>query len=206
MYDTKNGTASSLIAAATSLFSRHGYEGTSVRAITREAGTNLGAITYHFGSKEALYDAVFEAVVEPSVQHLARASGGSGDALSRIDRFVRGLFAFLTEHPELPKLLAHHLAGSRPMPEAGRRTMRSNIGLLSILIAEGQRDGSIRSGDPLLMALSVGSQPIFLTLMRDALREGTSLDQADPDKLAQLVDSVVGFVRAGLAPPPGAAP
>ena len=31
-----------------------GYEGTSMRMITGEAGVNLAAVNYHFGSKEAL--------------------------------------------------------------------------------------------------------------------------------------------------------
>lgn len=194
-----SATAADLITAATTLFARNGYRGTSVRAITRAAGTNLGAITYHFGSKDALYDAVFQAVVEPSVQHLAHAGTGAGTAIERIERVVRALFGYLERRPEFPRLLAHHLAGSRPMPDSGRRTMRANIGLLSLLIAEGQRDGSIREGDPFLLALSVGAQPMFLALMKQALREGAAIDQADPHTRGQLVGSVVGFVREGLA-------
>ncbi|HSG82026.1 MAG TPA: helix-turn-helix domain-containing protein, partial [Gemmatimonadota bacterium] len=54
-------TAEALLRAAHHLFARFGYDGTSVRAITREAGSNLGAVTYHFGSKEALYDSVLVA-------------------------------------------------------------------------------------------------------------------------------------------------
>lgn len=199
MNDPPTGTAADLLSAATALFARHGYEGTSVRAITHEAGTNLGAITYHFGSKDALYEAVFAAVVEPSVQHLASAASGAGTPLGRIERFVRSFFEYLQQHPELPRLLAHHLAGSRPMPEPGRRTMRGNMGLLSLLIAEGQRDGSIREGDPFLMALSIGAQPIFLSLTRQALREGAAIDQDDPHTWRRLVESVVEFVRQGLA-------
>lgn len=202
MYDSLTGTASDLVQAATQLFAAHGFEGTSVRTITTAAGANLGAITYHFGSKEALYEAVFAVVAEPSVQHLTEASAEPGTPLQRIERVVRALFAYLHEHPELPCLLAHHLAGSRSMPEAARRTMRGNIGLLRLLIAEGQRTGDIRNGEPFLLALSVGAQPIFLSLMRRALREGTSFDQDDPNARAQLVESVVGFVRRGLAAAP----
>jgi AcrR family transcriptional regulator len=37
----------------------HGYEGTSMRQITGEAGVNLAAVNYHFGSKESLMQEVF---------------------------------------------------------------------------------------------------------------------------------------------------
>ncbi len=42
------------------LFSEHGINGVSLRAITSEAGANSAAANYHFGSKKGLLDAVFE--------------------------------------------------------------------------------------------------------------------------------------------------
>ncbi len=38
----------------------HGYEGTSMRQITGDAGVNLAAVNYHFGTKEQLLQAVFK--------------------------------------------------------------------------------------------------------------------------------------------------
>ncbi len=51
-----------LVEAARQLFASAGYDATSVRDITARAHANLGAITYHFGSKQALYHAVIERV------------------------------------------------------------------------------------------------------------------------------------------------
>ncbi len=48
-------TRQSIIDAATTLFSKHGYRGASVREICANAGASANAITYHFGSKEQLY-------------------------------------------------------------------------------------------------------------------------------------------------------
>ncbi len=77
--------------------------------------------------------------------------------------------------------------------------MRANIGTLAKLIRDGQREGTIRDGDPRLMAFSVGGQPIMLALLRDALSQSVGLDQDDPTTRARLAESVVRFVRAGLA-------
>lgn len=52
-------TRERILDAAERLFMAHGYEGTSVRQITGEAGVNLAAANYHFGSKEALMREVF---------------------------------------------------------------------------------------------------------------------------------------------------
>jgi AcrR family transcriptional regulator len=192
-------TRAQLIRAGIELFSSQGFSETSVRELTRAAVANLGAITYHFGSKAALYEAVFGAVAEPVREVLERAAAADGPPIDRIERCVRAHFAHLRRHPELPRLIVRQLAGSRPLPEAARRAMQGNIGLLAGLIAQGQRDGSIRAGDPRHLALSVAGQPIFLALMAPALREGAGIDPTAPATRNDVVESAVGFIRAGLA-------
>ncbi len=193
------GTADTLVQAARKLFAAHGFDGTSVRAITTEAGTNLGAITYHFGSKQALYEAVIATCIGPSQARLRAAAEEPGEPLDRIEAAVRAFFAFLYENPDLPQLMMQQLASSRPIPEAALQTMRGNIETFASLIHEGQAGGSIRPGDARLMALSIGAQPIWLTLARRALQEGVAIDQTDSATRAQIVESVARFVRAGLA-------
>ncbi len=48
-------TKLALINAAGELFSEHGYDGTSTRAIAEKAQVNIAGIKYHFGGKEGLY-------------------------------------------------------------------------------------------------------------------------------------------------------
>jgi AcrR family transcriptional regulator len=202
MNKTATGTPAALINAAHELFARHGYDGASVRAITARAGANLGAITYHFGSKEALYEAVITSAISPSLERLQEAADGEDPPLERLESVVRALFEFLYESPEVPRLMLQQLTGSRPISGAVTEVMRGNIRLAASLIDEGQRDGSIRAGDPQLMALSIGSQPIWFALARRALQAGVAIDQDDPRTRAELVESVVDFVRAGLSAHP----
>ena len=56
--NTESGTKSAILAAAERLFAEHGVQGASMRAITSEAGVNLAAVNYHFGSKEGLVQAL----------------------------------------------------------------------------------------------------------------------------------------------------
>lgn len=51
-------TRERILDVAERLFMAYGYDGTSMRQITGEAGVNLAAANYHFGSKEALLQAV----------------------------------------------------------------------------------------------------------------------------------------------------
>ena len=49
---TSRDTRERILDAAEAVFMAHGYEGASMRQITGEAGVNLAAVNYHFGSKE----------------------------------------------------------------------------------------------------------------------------------------------------------
>ena len=60
MTDNRYGdTRERILDVAERLFMECGYDGTSMRQITGEAGVNLAAVNYHFGSKEALMQEVF---------------------------------------------------------------------------------------------------------------------------------------------------
>src|SRR5260370_80420 len=58
-------TASRIIDAAQRLFIRDGTEATSLRAVTREAGVNVAAIHYYFGSRDELLRAVLDRIIKP---------------------------------------------------------------------------------------------------------------------------------------------
>ena len=56
---TAGDTRSRILDAGERLFMEHGFDGTSMRMITSQAGVNLAAVNYHFGTKELLIQEVF---------------------------------------------------------------------------------------------------------------------------------------------------
>ena len=70
-------TKNRILAAAEALFMEHGFEATSLRQITALAEVNLAAVSYHFGSKEELFESVLTRRLDPmnsmswNVGHLA---------------------------------------------------------------------------------------------------------------------------------------
>ena len=81
-------TKDRILDAAESLFMEHGFEATSLRAITAAAGVNLASVNYHFGSKEVLFQAVLTRRLDPMNQErldllttLERESGNGATAL-----------------------------------------------------------------------------------------------------------------------------
>ena len=58
-------TRALLIATAERLFAKEGIGSVSVRQVNKEAGLGPAAVHYHFGSKEALLDAVLGRHADP---------------------------------------------------------------------------------------------------------------------------------------------
>ncbi len=57
---SQKDTKKRILDAAERLFASEGFHSTSLRMLTKDAGVNLAAVNYHFGSKEELIKAVIE--------------------------------------------------------------------------------------------------------------------------------------------------
>lgn len=77
-------TRRDLLAIATRLFVAHGYQGTSIEAVLREAGISRGALYHHFAGKEALFEAVLDQVEADIAQRVAKAGGGTRDPVEAL--------------------------------------------------------------------------------------------------------------------------
>jgi AcrR family transcriptional regulator len=60
-----------ILETALEVFATEGYEGASTRHLAERAGVNLPAIQYYFGSKEGLFRAVIESIIERTESHMA---------------------------------------------------------------------------------------------------------------------------------------
>jgi AcrR family transcriptional regulator len=66
-------TIKKFLDAAEDVFGRHGYEGTTIRAISSKARVNLGTLQHYWGSKRELFRELFERRFRPLMkEHLRR--------------------------------------------------------------------------------------------------------------------------------------
>ena len=101
-----------------------------------------------------------------------------------------------------PNLILRALATDQPLPPPLLRIMQRNLGTMMGLIRDGQRDGSIRRGDPQLLALSVLAQPFLLRVAARIPRDLAGVDRSDPGTQKRVVTHVVNSVHRSLATHP----
>ena len=83
----QNDCRAELIAAATPLFATKGLNGVSVRELAKAGGTNLAMISYYFGGKAGLYEAVLREVFSGLLE-IAKMAGSDLAASDKFNAYV----------------------------------------------------------------------------------------------------------------------
>ncbi|MGD8322010.1 MAG: TetR family transcriptional regulator [Gemmatimonadota bacterium] len=194
-------TRAALLDAGKKLFAQKGFDGTSVRDITRVAGANLGAITYHFGSKRALYSAVLEAGFASMVDRVGEVASSGGPAMERLERVIEVILEHVAANPEIPRLMLQEVAAGKTPPAEVVAMVRRHAGYIISILSDGWADGTIRQAHPVFSALSVVSQPIFMNVVAPMIREVAGIDLAKRDARVAVADHIKAFVHSGLQGP-----
>ena len=114
-----------LLDAALREFGSRGYYLTQMEHVAATAGVSKALVYQHFPSKEELFAAVTEQVVEGFMSRLPEVLGNAGDALGAWRGAVRLLCDVVTERPEAWALVARHL--DNPELGASLRGLRDQV-------------------------------------------------------------------------------
>lgn len=89
-------TRKRILDAAELTFANEGYGGASIRSITGLAGVDLGAVRYHFGTKDQLLGAVLKRRLDPLCKERLRllelAQGREKGSAPRVEEIVHAFF------------------------------------------------------------------------------------------------------------------
>ena len=151
-----------IITVAEKLFADNSFDGTSVRDIAKEADVNVAMISYYFGSKEKLLEAIFDyrgGYVRLQLENVLNDEKASplSKVYGLIDMYVEKMFNSQCFH----KLMSSEQKFQTD-PELRKHifeTKKKNATLIRKLIEEGQKKGefSKKIDIPLMMTTMVGT-------------------------------------------------
>jgi TetR/AcrR family transcriptional regulator len=178
-------------AAAVRLFSRHGFEGTSVQAIADEVGTSKQALLYHFSSKEGLRAAAIEEMVETWRAALPRFLSALTRKEAPFDEALGEIVSFFRAEPAYARFLMQELlSGTRHPAIADVSTW---LGFAAGFIRQAQADGAVAAEvDPEAWVINAGTFILSaLSLLDSEERPGASLPDSDRvlRELARMIGS-----------------
>ena len=177
-----------IIEVARDLFSNRGYEGTTTRQLAEEIGINEALLFRHFQSKEDLYWAVLQHMIDMhgTEDRLREHTCGS---LSDRDTFLAVAHDILNRSVKLTRLLFYSVLEKHELSERFFSThVIAYHEILANYIRAGIKAGRFREMDPLLAARAfIGMFSYHFQIQE--LFGGKLVQQFDsPDVIEQLVD------------------
>jgi len=204
-------TKEKILDAAEALLAEHGLAGASMRAITTGAEVNLASVNYHFGSKEALIQAVFARRLGPVnrermelLDALESAGGDSPPTLEGIvEAFLQPALQLRRRHAEDWHVLRRLLGHTMSLPSGNLREMfldQFSDVVQRFTDAIGRALPDLTPQEVLWRFLfMVGALVHSLAMAEDMPRISRGLcDDADVERISE---RLVPFVAAGLRAP-----
>jgi AcrR family transcriptional regulator len=96
-----------ILSHATEVFCKKGYEGASMRDLSRESGMSLAGLYYYFESKERLLYLIQKHTFTTIVQRLKTRLQGVDDAEERIRIFILNHLEYFLANQAAMKVLSH---------------------------------------------------------------------------------------------------
>ena len=90
-----------ILLAARDIFPRHGYHGSSMAMISRQAGVSAGLIYRFFDSKQGLYEAVLEEELRSWLEQTSAQAACPGDPLQEMENMFTEVFVIVRNNPIL---------------------------------------------------------------------------------------------------------
>lgn len=172
-------TRRQILGTAVRLFAEHGYADTTSKMICREAGVNIAAVNYYFGSRDDLYRAVLDEVHEHIVNERQMELITSAE-LSVEEKLERVLDAYIDAAYDgqswYARIWAHELIAPSPQGGAafltGTLSKEKSIGsLLSDMTGIPREDPALQSCIITVMAPYL----LMLCVQRDMARALTTV-------------------------------
>ena len=146
-----------IIETAEVLFAKKGYEASTVRDIAEEAGVNIAMISYYFGSKEKLLEALFNhrlGNLKMRVESLLK--NNSLSPLQKIDILVDEHIERVIQHEGFYKvMLCEQVINKNPVIiKFLLEIKRKNALLINELIIDGQKKGAFKKNVDVILLMS----------------------------------------------------
>ncbi|MDT3442110.1 MULTISPECIES: TetR/AcrR family transcriptional regulator [unclassified Pseudofrankia] len=191
-----------ILDAAEELFGRQGYRGTSLQQVAKRCEFSIGALYLFIDSKEELLQAVLNRRTVELMELMASCLAAEGTGAELLARLARTQVDFHRRYPEFGRLSiqlmsAPGVPGTPGFREGFARGYDAAIELEAELFVRGQRDGTLRPGDPGCLARLYSA----MVTAYHAMDPEVSADSAAlPD------DIFLSTVAAAFAPPPDGSP
>jgi AcrR family transcriptional regulator len=189
-----------IVAAALEVFAAYGFQAARLEEVAKRAGVSKGALYLYFETKADLFRAVVTDAVSPNLARV-EAMATAAVPFEQAVRMGLGMLArSVVTDRRITGVVKLVIAESRNHPELAtiwhETVVEPGVALLSGLIAEAQKRGEVRPGDPRHYAFGLMG-PMVLSMV---WRETFEPIGARPLDVPALADQHLDTVLRGMRP------
>ena len=190
-----------IIENAMILFSKKGFDATTVDDIAAACGVNKALLYYYYKNKAGLYEAVMMHVLGAIYEEVVTAGSRCGDPLSELETFIKTYADYAEKQPYFPALMLRELSDSGAhLPEMMFSSMRRLFALLSAILERGEKEGLFHNVVPMVIHfMIVGTLNLLVTtapLRVQAAQTDDSVDTCSDCRMSEIADYL--FEKAKL--------
>jgi AcrR family transcriptional regulator len=194
----------SLLQSAIRLLNERGMGNVSLNDVAREAKLNPALVTYYFGSKDNLFQAVVEQVVGEWRTEILAVVPESGSPEETLRLRARATMHFLRRYPYLTRLIIHQMmtVKSRESRFFIENFARVNFEEHRGILQDGVEKGEFRPVDPLFyFAHYIAMGDLYANLAPMMERLGGKAEDDDA-RFEAFVESMIDMLVNGIAARP----
>ena len=146
MENDLNNKQLQILQVAETLFAEKGFEGTSIRDISKEANINVAMVSYYFGSKEKLLEALILHKTSGLKEQLVRLIDENLEPLEKINKLIALYINRINCNKGIYRVLHFELASQKKALEiqSFSEIKKANLKSMELIIQEGQAKGVFR--------------------------------------------------------------
>jgi TetR/AcrR family transcriptional regulator len=191
-------TIARILDAAESVFAARGYHGASTREIAEAAGIGKRMLFYWFASKDDLYRAVLDRIVDAMADIHERFSGEPAE--QGLAAGVEAMTRFAAANGNAVRVLLREIMDDGPyVAELAADRLAPLFGTAQGEVSRSMGEGRYAAGDPMHVLLSVGGVTLFYFLNLPILRHLWDADPLAPEVIEERVRMTTDLLLHGLA-------
>ena len=161
----KKNTKEKILNSARELFSRIGYDGSSVDAIAEKAAVNKASIYYYYNDKASLYERVFEEDLGDFLKRIRKAISKQDSPEEKLRAYIFTFSENFQSNQYMAPLMLRELASDgRNLSANSRKAINNIIKELDKILKNGISSGSFKNTKTLILHIMiVGSMNIFIS-------------------------------------------
>jgi len=178
------------------LFSKKGFQASSMDELSKMTGLNKAMIFYYFKNKQGLYEAVMTEILNEMYREISSKNKIESTPPKQLESFIKTYASYACSHPYFPALLLKELSSSgAKIHQDLFFAMRKLYSIFSDILKVGEHNGEFKGVIPMVLYfMIIGTLNLMITT-KPIRQKAQKSEEFDLDTCASCdIDEIAEYI------------